>query len=464
MTKIKVALVGALTLFAACKDSTGVKSKDALPVDALAGGITTPQVLQNLATGVLAQDRLTVQQSYLVWADVIARDVLRLDQSESRYTSEFFINPPDGSGFLGGAQWTNQYVTARAANNIIIGLKNSPATVADAGQKAAATGFMRTIKAMEQMRIAELRDSLGIVIQGDDPAVQDAIRCKTAALASISALLDTAYTDLQAGSSLPFAVPSGWKSNGDYGSVANLIKFNRGLKGKVENLRGFDRSASAAVRTTAFQNALTALNLALASLAPTAAGLAVGPYYQYNPNPPESFGSPLSDSKLHLNDLFVQGAQAGDQRTATRVVTRSSAATAQGYSASYDLDAFVSTPSNLTRPVAILMNADLLIERAKAEIELNQLAQAAADLSIIRTVLGGLPLYATFATQAAARLALLYEQRYTLIGTGPQRFVTLRGYDLLKTLPPMSSTDPYPQAWPIPQVEVNARNNNITCT
>jgi hypothetical protein len=158
MTKIKLALLGAVALFAACRDSTGVNSTDSLPTSALAAGITTPQVLQNLATGVLAQDRLTVQQSYLVWSDIIARDVLRLDQSESRYTSEFFINTPDGSGFLGGAQWTNQYVTARAANGVIIGLKNSPATVADAGQKAAATGFMRTIKALEFMRIAELRD------------------------------------------------------------------------------------------------------------------------------------------------------------------------------------------------------------------------------------------------------------------------------------------------------------------
>ena len=463
MTKIKLALLGAVTLFAACKDSTGVNSIDSLPTSALAAGITTPQVLQNLATGVLAQDRITVQQSYLVWADIIARDVLRLDQSESRYTSEFFINPPDGSGFLGGAQWTNQYVTSRAANNVIIGIKNAPATVADAGQKAAATGFMRTIKAMEVTRIAELRDSLGIVIQGDNPGVQDPIRCKTAALAAISALLDTGYTDLQAGSTLPFALPTGWMSNGDYSIVANLIKFNRGLKGKVENLRGFDRSASAGARTTAFQNALTALNIALAGMAPTAAGLAQGPYYQYNANPPESFGNPLTDSKLHLNNLFVTGAQLGDQRL-SRVVTRSTAATAQGYTANYDLDAFVNTPSNLTRLNPILINADLLIERAKAEIELNQLAQAATDLNIIRVVLGGLPPYAAFATQAEARLALLYEQRYTLIGTGPQRFVTLRGYDLLKTLPPMSQSDPYPQAFPIPQVEVNARNNNITCS
>jgi hypothetical protein len=313
------------------------------------------------------------------------------------------------------------------------------------------------------MRIAELRDSLGIVIQSDDPKTVDPIHCKTSALAAISALLDSAYADLQAGSTLPFKLPSGWASNGDYNSVANLRLFNRGLKGKVENLRGFDRSAAGGA-AAAFQNALTALNLALAGMAPTAGGLAQGPYYQYNPNPPESFGNPLTDSKLHLNNLFVTGAQVGDQRVATHVVTRSTAATAQGYTANYDLDAFVNTPSNLTRLVPILFNADLLIERAKAEIELNQLAQAATDLNIIRVVLGGLPPYAAFATQAEARLALLYEQRYTLIGTGPQRFVTLRGYDLLKTLPPMSATDPYPQAWPIPQVEVNARNNNITCS
>jgi hypothetical protein len=462
MTKIKLAFLGGVALFVACKDSTGVNSVDSLPTSALAAGITTPQVLQNLATGVLAQDRLTIAQSYLVWADVIARDVLRLDQSESRYTSEFFINPPDGSGFLGGAQWTNQYVTARAANNVIIGLKNSPATVADAGQKSAANGFLRTIKAMEYLRIAELRDSLGIVIQSDDPKTVDPIRCKSSALAAISALLDSAYADLQAGTTLPFQLPSGWASNGDYSTQANLIKFNRGLKGKVENLRGFDRS-NAAGAAAAFQNALTALNLALAGMPSTAAGLAQGPYYQYNPNPPESFGNPLTDSKLHLNNLFFQGLQAGDLR-ASHVVTRTSAATAQGYTANYDLDAFVNTPANLTRLNPILQNADLLIERAKAEIELNQLTQAAADLSIIRTVLGGLPPYALFATQAEARTALLYEQRYTLIGTGPQRWVTLRGYNQLKALPPMSTTDPYPQAFPIPQAEVNARSNNITCS
>ena len=461
MTKIKLALLGAVTLFAACKDSTGVNSQDQVPAESLTGPLTTP-VMQNLASGVFAQDRLTVQQSYLVWADVIARDVLRLDQSESRYTSEFFRNTPDGSGFLGGAQWTNQYVTARAANNLMVKLKAAPDSVADAGKKAAGIGFLRTIKAMEYLRIAELRDSLGIVIQGDDPNVVDPIRCKTPALAAISALLDTAYTDLQAGSVVPFVFPSGWRSKGDYSSVANLIKFNRGLKGKVENLRGFDRSATGGA-AAAFQNALTALNLALVGMASTSAGLAQGPYYQYNPNPPESFGNPLTDSKLHLNNLFFQGLQAGDQR-ASHVVTRSSAATAQGYTANYDLDAFVNTPANLTRLSPILQNADVLIERAKAEIELNQLAQAAADLSIIRTVLGGLPPYAVFATQAEARTALVYEQRYTLIGTGPQRFVTLRGYDLVKTLPPMSSTDPYPQAWPIPQGEVNARNNNIACS
>jgi hypothetical protein len=460
----QAALVVGFALFSACKDSTGVNSIDQLPIDAIAGGITTPQVLQNLATGVIAQDRSVPLQSYFVWADVIARDVLRLDQSESRYTSEFFINAPDGSGFLGGAQWTGQYVTTRAANNVIIGLKNSPATVATAGQKAAATGFFRTLKALEYMRIAELRDSIGIVIQGDNPAVQDPVLCKANALTAISALLDSGYADLQAGTTLPFTLPSGWRtSNGDYSTMANLILFNRGLKGKIENLRGFDRSSSAGARATAFQNAVTALNIALAGMAPTASGLAQGPYYQYNPNPPESFSSPLADAKLHLNDLFVQGYQAGDQRIAN-VITRAIPATAQGYSASYDYVWFPSTPSNLTHQIPILQNADLLIERAKAEIELNQFAQAAADLSIPRTVLGGLPPYVAFATQAQARQALLYEQRYTLIGTGPQRWVTLRGYDLVKTLPAMNAApDPYPQAFPIPQVEVNARPS-IACT
>ena len=69
--------------------------------------------------------------------------------------------------------------------------------------------------------------------------------------------------------------------------------------------------------THCFATAITALNAALAGVSATASGLAGGPYYQFNPNAPESFANPLVDTHIFLTDNFVQSIQAGDLRSST---------------------------------------------------------------------------------------------------------------------------------------------------
>jgi hypothetical protein len=89
----------------------------------------------------------------------------------------------------------------------------------------------------------------------------------------------------------------------------------------------------------------------------------------------------------------------------------------------------------------------------------NQLANATADLISVRTSYG-LTAYPTFADQASARAALLYEKRFSLFFEGPQRLVDLRAYGLLKAGGPIPAElpgDPFQSAFPIPKTEADAR-------
>jgi hypothetical protein len=323
--------------------------------------------------------------------------------------------------------------------------------------------------------LIQLRDSLGIPIQVSAGSALDPIKTKTSALAYISALLDSANTSLSAASAtVPFALPSGFKANGDYTATANLITFNRGLKGMVEVYRGFDHQAPC---TACFTTAITALTAALAGLpaTPSATQLQAGPYYQFNPSAPESFSNPLVDNHIFLTDNFVQSIQTGDLRSSKIVKSAAASSTVNGLNLTYrDPVTDPTILSNLTRNIPIVRNAAYYLLRAQAKAETGDLAGATADVNVVHTVEGGLAPYATFANLAAARQAILYEYRYSFIYEGPYYLVALREYGGLTKayvtqagMPtvasdPSHTSDPLQQALPIPANEVAARNGNTT--
>src|SRR5688500_17412603 len=228
---------------AGCMDSAIVNPADAPTVEALSGALTRGS-LQQLATGVLAQDRAAVVGTFThyVLSAVFARDVYRIDASEPRYVGETLAGQPDPGSFAGGGGWTQFYTATRAANNLLLALPSATSAEVSAAEKAATAGFIRTMKALDYYRVAELRDTVGIAIQTDNPDEVPPILCKTPALASIAALLDSALVDLNTAggtTTLPFILPSGWTTFGrDYSVVSNIILFNRGLKGKVDFYRG----------------------------------------------------------------------------------------------------------------------------------------------------------------------------------------------------------------------------------
>ncbi|HEX4684516.1 MAG TPA: hypothetical protein VH277_17485 [Gemmatimonadaceae bacterium] len=460
------ALAGVVFLCGACKEGLSAPSQDNI----VAG---SAQPVQNLVTGILATDRgQGTATSNLLYPETMARNTAYLTTNEPRFVNELIGVPIDNSDFIGSSGWTAGYQTARASNQLLTGPTLAALPAAD---QNAVSGLVQTIKALDYIREVELRDSLGAVIQS--AAAVDPMRTKQAVLAYASAVLDSAYNSLTAAgvdATIPVTLPSGYKFSGDYTKTANLALFNRGLKGDVEVMRGFDHQTPC---TTCFATAITALNIALAGTgaAPSATQLAQGPYYEFNSAAPESFSNPLADPHYYLTDNFVNSIQAGDLRASKIVKASTASASVGGLQLTYrDPVTDATVTSNLTRPIPIRRNADLYLFRAQAEAESGNLAGATADVNAVHVAEGGLAPLATFTSVAQARTAILYEMRYSLVYEGPFYLQALREYGALTkayvtqagmptlAADPTHAKDPLQTAIPIPAGEVAARNGNVT--
>lgn len=464
-----IALVMATVAFTACKDNPVANPINAPTVDALSGALTRTSLLQ-LVIGVMAQDRLATNNTpYAIEAGIFQRDVYRLDPSEPRWVGETLGGQPDPGSFAGGRGFADYYTAIRAENTILLALNSAPSSIFTSAEITATRGFVRTLKAMDYWRVIELRDTVGIPIQTDNVSEVTPIRCKTAILAYIAALLDSANTDfaaVPATTKLPFTLPSGFRTFGrDYSVVSNLILFNRGWKGKVDFYRGMDhQNPQPALFTTSITELTQALNGAAPGAVPKA-DFTKGPYYVFVPAGAEASPNVISDVNIGLNPLVGDSVAIGDSR-ASKIVPRTTL-TAGGLSTSITYSGAVATTANQALPLPILRDEELVLLRAQAYIEAAQLGNALLDINDVRTNYNLLPI-ATFADKTTAIDALLYEKRYSLLFEGPMRLLDLRAYSRLnntyfrKELP----TDPFNAALPLPRAELDARgvSTNPACT
>ena len=460
----------AAVVTAGCKDNPQVNPVDAPSVTALQGALTRTS-LQTLATGVLAQNRSAVSDlTFYTLAGIYARDVYRIDASEPRYISETLGGQPDPSSFAGGRGWAPFYTSIRAENTLIGAVPGAATNQVSALEKSATLGFLKTMKALDYYDLLSLRDTVGVSIQADDPAVPFTdIKCKPAVINYIAALLDSAQGDLNAAgasTALPFKLPTGFTAFGrDYSKVSNLLLFNRALKGKVDFYRALNRQApQPALYATAITELTTALGAAPGAV--SASQLAFGPYYVFVPGGTEAAPNSISDARVGLNPIIVDSLQAGDTR-ASKIVSRdklTGAAPFQSIVTSITFSGAVSSLANQARPVGILRDEELVFLRAQAENEAGLFAAAAADLNSVRAVYGLAPVAITSVTQG--RTLILWDKRYSLLFEGPQRLVDLRAYGYLNStyLRAEATTDPFNSAFPIPQVERLARGNSFACT
>jgi starch-binding outer membrane protein, SusD/RagB family len=461
-----IGLATAVLAVAGCKDNPVANPLD----NPVVGGQVS---LQQLVTGALAQDRNAANVfAYATEAGIFARDVYRIDASEPRFVQETLGGNPDPGSFAGGGAWANYYTAIRAENAILLDLHKiatNPNTPLTPAEESATNGFIRTMKALDYWRIIEMHDTVGASIQTDDPTAVTDIRCKPVVLSYIAALLDSANSDFAASTpttAIPVQLPTGFTAFGrDYSVVSNLIKFNRGLKGKVDFYRGIDRSSP---QPALFATAVAELTQALGGAAPgavPAADFTKGPYYQFVPGGSENTPNTISDSKIGLNPLVADSVQAGDTR-GSKIVARTTL-TGFGISTSVTYTGAIASSANQSAPLGILRDEELVLLRAQAYIELGQFANAIADINDVRTHYG-LAALPTPPDKQTAINEVLYEKRYSLLFEGPQRLDDLREYGRLSPtyLRKETSTDPYNAALPLPRAELNIRGltTNPACT
>jgi starch-binding outer membrane protein, SusD/RagB family len=459
MKKYIATVIAGVALIGACKDSTAVPDYNNPSLSEVLGKPLTKIGLQNLVTGYHDSQRASLgvaPANYIVFGEVMSRDGYRTDASESRYVNEFLNGTPDPSAFSGGGNWTAFMRDIRAANTILQVLPSIPATenVSDA-QKSAVKGMVRTMKAIDYYKALEYRDTLGVPVALDIPlgAPLAPILCKPKVSAYVSALLDSAYADLQAAGTATFPVklPPGFAG---FNTPATFALFNRGWKGKVELYRALDHTSPTG--TAGFTAALAALNASYINTTDPAQ-IGTGVYFSFSTNTGDT-PNQLVDGNLHLNPQISDSLQAGDRRGSKIIAV--TPATIQGLT--YKSNFRVAQ----TDPIAYLKNEELILLRAQAEVGLSDLAGALADVNWVRANSGGLGNLLPFASPTEAINAILREKRYSLLFESAHRLVDLRAYGRLNSTYFMLERpgDVFIKALPIPQTEADARNGAIACS
>lgn len=456
MRKYIATLIAGVALIGACKDSTAVPDFNNPSYQDLLSKPLTRLTLQNLMTGYHDAQRASLgiaPASYIVFGEVMARNAYRTDASEPRYVNEFLNGTPDPSAFSGAGNWTAFMRDIRAANTILQILPSAPASELTAQQQTAIRGMVRTMKAIDYYKALEFRDTVGVPLDLDHPlgAPLAPLVCKPKVLASISALLDSANTDLLAGgTAFPATLPPGFAG---FNTPAKFALFNRGWKGKVELYRALDHQTPTGV--AGFTAAVAAINSSYIDTSDPAK-ISQGVYFTFSTATGDT-PNQLVDGNLHLNPQVSDSLQAGDLR-GSKIIALATPSTIQGltYKSNFRV--------TQTQTIAYLKNEELILLRAQAEVGLGDLVGAWQDVNFVRSASGGLAPLPPFADATTAINAILLEKRYSLLFESAHRLVDLRAYGRLNNtyFKKELAGDIFLKALPIPQNEADQRKGDLT--
>ncbi|MGH2709327.1 MAG: RagB/SusD family nutrient uptake outer membrane protein, partial [Actinomycetota bacterium] len=170
-----------------------------------------------------------------------------------------------------------------------------------------------------------------------------------------------------------------------------------------------------------------------------AAPLDRGVYLNYGTGAGD-FANPLSqdpqagENYAHQQlDTLVQLQTDGvtpDRRFVTKVVRRAST-TNNGFTSDLGWIRYPSPSS----PIPLVKNEELILLRAEANINLNDLGAALTDINTVRVMSGGLAPLLVFLDQTAAIDELLYNRLFSLLYEGAHRWIDLRRYGRLAVSP-----------------------------
>jgi hypothetical protein len=451
-----------IVALAACKD-LDVPNLNSPGLGDFQNNPTRSQVL-SVASGLLFGTRVGIapQNGYVSLLGILGRESYNFDPADPRFVTEMLVGPLDGgSPAFGGNLWAAPYRNIRNANLELAAVDKVP-LVNDA-EKEAIRGFTQTIQALDYLKVINTRDVNGAGIPTDlDPLAAPApIVVRDSVFAHITRLLDSAQAHLDSagvlsGGSLtfPFQVSPGFTG---FGTTASFREFNRALAARVQVYKGSFGC------TTCWDSALTALS---GSFIDTIADFNMGVFYSYATVSGDETNALFDPNARALvahpsfqTDAQLQAGGAPDDRFVRKTATLASPKSTQGLSSQLQ---YIIYKSN-TDAIPIIRNEELILIRAEANIGKGgaaNLTAAVADLNEVRIKSGKLPAYAGAVTQAALLDELLYNRRYSLAFEGGHRWIDLRRYGRLATLPTEATSSGSAKRFakfPFPQFDCDAR-------
>jgi hypothetical protein len=468
-TRFLALALGAVTL-GACDDSFVPDYNN--PNESDFTVFTSRDQLQSTATGLADGDRQLHDFQVLI-QETIGRNVYRIDGSEPRYiTSPLGALNVSRTNFIGAAIWTGPYSNIRTARLLTSASDSSNFALnpLSEAEKAGTRGYAKTLQALQYIRLIETRDTVGVPIVLDVDVVPDPIRCKPAVLEYISALLDTAATDLgAAGAALPFELPAGFAG---FDTPAGMLQFNRGLKAKVEIYRAFQAFGAAQTFASIDQAALARAQEALtASFYNPGGDFNAGVYHVYSTSAGEYSNPNFGPAIMRINPRVVLEADPGDLRVAAKVNTDPTSVANNTIGGPLEVPSGYLDKVNASpvTPLPILSNAELILLQAEIYWGLGRYAEALAQSNVVRTSAqgGGLaPRVINVGTpqgQADVLREILKQKRYQLLFTSPSRHVDYRMFGILSELGQERGNEPV-SVLRLPQTELDARGGVGSCT
>jgi len=452
MTRITAlfALCASVAALSAC--GIDVPDLNNPPIEDLRDNPTRENVIA-ATTGLIIGQRgdVAAANGYVAQLGILGREAYNFDGADPRFIGELLAGPLQKGSPFGGNFWAGPYANLHLGSLVVAGA-DTAAGFSDS-ERAGVKGFAHTMMALDLLRVIVTHDTVGAVIDVDNPVDELApIVGKDAVYAEIARLLDDSATELgAAGTAFAFPLPSGFTG---FTTPASFLTFNRAIRARV------------AVYTGDYAGALTALGGSfLDDTVANLDGLNVGAYYTFSTRP-NDLTNGLVNSNIWAHPSLKADAQTNGAAVDARF-TRKVRQLAMGDGAGMLESDLKFNAYSATAPVPIIRNEELLLLRAEALWGLNDpamLPAAIADLNRVRTISGGLAALATTLTADQVEDELLYNRRYSLMFEGGHRWIDLRRFDRLTDLPLDREGHVRNQRYPIPQAECDARPGEPACT
>lgn len=396
----------------------------------VAGASADPGLIQLQATGISVRLRGGLG-GYITTVARFGREGYIYSPNEGRNTSHYLTglagqNKLDPSGFATGT-WGGQYTTRRDIfnfKNVVAG--NPTITVA---QKSAATGWARTLEALEMLYVISTRDTLGAVIDINVNASEVApFVSRDSVYRWILGSLDAADAELAAGgAAFPFTLHAGYAG---FNTPTTFRQINRAIRARASVYY----ATRGGVAATQYAAALTALGASFIST--TAGSFSTGLYHVYSTATGDAQNGVGQNADYLTHPSYATDIAAGDLRSSkwTVLAVARNAPQGLGIATSLAMNRYVANNT----PVPVIRNEELLLLRAEARWFTNDKANAIADLNLVRSTSGGGAIGASAATAASTDAqfidALLYERRFSLLSEG-HRWVDHRRFGRINDLP-----------------------------